>query len=96
MISNTTLEGIIEDGLNSKMGQVAIADKYRVGILSIKSSSSICTYIILFLLYYNHDALNTAMPSSIEFPFDPTASISFSFDLVSYLESRINMIPSTQ
>ena len=31
MISNTTLEGIIEDGLNSKMGQVAIADKYGVG-----------------------------------------------------------------
>jgi hypothetical protein len=31
MISNTTLEGIIEDGRNSKMGQVAIADKYSVG-----------------------------------------------------------------
>jgi hypothetical protein len=38
----------------------------------------------------NHDALNTAMPSSIEFPFDPTANISSSLDLVSCLESRIN------
>jgi Trp operon repressor len=31
MISVDTLYGIIEDGLNSKMGQVAIADKYGVG-----------------------------------------------------------------
>jgi hypothetical protein len=31
MISVDALYGIIEDGLNSKMGQVAIADKYGVG-----------------------------------------------------------------
>jgi hypothetical protein len=78
MISVDALYGIIEDGLNSKMGQVAIADKYGVGrylnsafspsslnpcplalcarfILSIKLSSCISTYIILFLLYYNFE-----------------------------------------
>jgi DNA invertase Pin-like site-specific DNA recombinase len=31
MISVNTINGIIEDGRNSKMGQVAIADKYSVG-----------------------------------------------------------------